>query len=88
MRNAHSRSIVPWYCAVKISNLTLSSQISAPLAQDKVAETSVVSAESSGEGSGNFASGFGRAKIKNCFRMLLLFKWKRRDGDHKGRPAF
>ena len=48
MRNAHSRSIVPWYCAVKISNLNLSSQISAPLAQDKVAETGVGSAESEG----------------------------------------
>ena len=48
MRNAHSRSIVPWYCAVKISNLTLSSQIFAAIAQERVAETSVVSAESGG----------------------------------------
>ena len=88
MRNAHSRSIVPWYCAVKISNLTLSSQIFAAIAQERVAKTSVVSAESSGEGSGNFASGLRRAKIKNCFRMLPLFKWKRQDGDHRGRPAF
>jgi hypothetical protein len=49
MRNAHSRSIVPRYCAVKISNLTLSSRIFAAIAQERVAETSVVSAESSGE---------------------------------------
>ena len=73
MRNANSKSIVPRYCAVKISNLILSSRLFAAIAQERVAETHVVRAESSGEGSGNCTSGKGRTVTIGGLMPFSLF---------------